>query len=177
MLCDGAKAAEGVGMALCAQSYIGRSADGKAAVRRRALVVVSTALLSGCGLSPLAERAEVDPVTTGAIARPAPTPVKKTVVDALDPSDWERIRLTASTTMLSSAEGDVFDWTNAETGSNGTIAASGAARQDPAAGLCRPFSLTVSDLRGIRRYRGEACRSADGMWRLIGVLPEDSALL
>lgn len=141
------------------------------------MIALVPALLSGCGLSPLGERAEVDRAVTGSVETARPVPVARTVVDALDPSDWEHIRLVAATTLSTAQQGEVIDWTNAATGSNGTVTATGEARRDAAAGLCRPFSLTVSDLRGIRRYRGEACRSQDGMARLIGMLPEDAALL
>ena len=43
--------------------------------------------------------------------------------------------------------------------------------------VCRAFATTVNDLRGIRRYRGEACQTGDAGWRLTGIVPEDSVLL
>ena len=74
-------------------------------------------------------------------------------------------------------KGEVIDWTNPDTGSNGTISPLASARNEPDGRNCRAFSLTVSDVRGIRRYRGDACRAPDGMWQLFEVVPEDSALL
>jgi surface antigen len=116
-------------------------------------------------------------MTTGSIAPARPAEPVRTVVEAVAPSDWERIRLTASTAMPGSANGEVIDWTNPDTGSNGTLSPLVAARNEPDGRNCRPFALTVSDVRGIRGYRGDACRAPDGMWQLFEVVPEDSALL
>jgi surface antigen len=148
----------------------------------RPILLIAACGLAGCGLAPGGPEAELDLTTTGSItpartaAPPAPAPARS-VVEAVAPSDWEHIRLTASTFMPGSAKGEMIDWTNPDTGSNGTISPSAAARNEADGRNCRPFSLTVSDLRGIRRYRGDACRAPDGMWQLFEVVPEDSALL
>lgn len=132
--------------------------------------------LSGCGLTPGGPENEIDMTTTGSIAPAAPT-AKRSVVEAVAPSDWEHIRLTASTFIPSSANGDIIDWTNPDTGSNGTLSPVRTAQNEPDGRNCRAFALTVSDVRGIRRYKGDACRATDGMWQLFEVVPEDSALL
>ena len=64
---------------------------------------------------------------------------------------------------------------NPKTASTGTVTAMTA---EPRSGrVCRAFATTVNDLRGIRRYRGEACRKGNAGWRLTGIAPEDSLLL
>ncbi|WP_169516651.1 RT0821/Lpp0805 family surface protein [Kaistia adipata] len=150
-------------------------------VRRfRPILMIAGCGLAGCGLAPGGPEADLDPMTTASIApvRPAtPAAKARSVVEAVAPSDWEHIRLTASTFMPGSAKGEVIDWTNPDTGSNGTISPLASARNEPDGRNCRAFSLTVSDVRGIRRYRGDACRAPDGMWQLFEVVPEDSALL
>jgi surface antigen len=146
----------------------------------RPLLLVALCGLAGCSLMPGGPEPEIDPVTTSSIApvRPAtPAPPARNVVEAVAPSDWEQVRLTASTFMPGAAKGDIIDWTNRDTGSNGTISPSAAARTEPDGRNCRAFLLTVSDVRGIRRYRGDACRAPDGLWQLFEVVPEDSALL
>jgi hypothetical protein len=70
------------------------------------------------------------------------------------------------------AGGTVF-WSNSESGSDGIIEF--ATIEGEAS--CRPFEATVSDLRGIRRYRSEACPSSDGAWDFADLTPEDSVLL
>lgn len=142
----------------------------------RPLLLIAGCGLSGCGLTPGGPEADLDTMTTGSIA-PAPAAPARTVVEAVAPSDWERIRLTASTFIPSATNGEIIDWTNPETGSNGTLSPLVKARNEPDGRNCRPFALTVSDVRGIRGYRGDACRATDGMWQLFEVVPEDSALL
>ena len=41
---------------------------------------------------------------------------------------------------------------------------------------CRTFATTVNDIRGIRRYRGDACTTAGGRWQLRTVTPDDAAI-
>ncbi|MCX5512395.1 hypothetical protein C3941_10025 [Kaistia algarum] len=160
---------------------------------RLALALVALVGLTGCGLSPVGGRAELDTMTTGSITPAAPAPTVpdapplgyaspspaaklKSVIDGVAPSDWERIRLFASTNVDQAKIGEVLDWTNTDTGSNGTLSPLAASRAEGDR-QCRAFALTISDLRGIRRYRGDACHTADGMWQLFGVTPEDGALL
>ncbi|MBN8998323.1 MAG: hypothetical protein J0H54_02750 [Rhizobiales bacterium] len=146
--------------------------------------------LAGCAVSPTGE--ELDGTVTGSIAK-APLPAlaandaalgygpeaapPKSVIDGVAPSDWERVRLFAATNLAQAKDGEVLDWTNADTGSNGTMTAVASSRQEPGGRQCRAFALTISDLRGIRGYSGDACRSADGMWQLFDVSADDRALL
>jgi surface antigen len=159
----------------------------------RWIPLLVAASLAGCSVTPPGETPELDTTTTGSIAKPSPsiaatdpaplgyaaTPpaaAPRTAVDGVEPSDWERIRLVASTSIPGTANGTVLDWTNPDTGSNGTLSPLASARTIGERD-CRGFALTVSDVRGIRRYRGDACRSPDGMWQLFDVTPEDRALL
>jgi hypothetical protein len=128
------------------------------------------ALPAGCaslGLPLGADEPALDPVVTGSItpaAAPAPA------ADAVDPSDWEAVRIA----LLADAAGPLA-WSNPDTGTTGTLSA-----QLPAADadgrLCRDFSTTLNDYRGVRRYHGEACRFGEADWRLLRVVPEDATL-
>lgn len=140
------------------------------------IMLIAGCGLAGCGLAPGGPEADLDPMTTASIAPARPAAIRS-VVEAVAPSDWEHIRLTASTFIPTSANGDIIDWTNPDTGSNGTLSPLRAAKAEPDGRNCRAFSLTVSDVRGIRRYKGDACRALDGMWQLFEVVPEDTALL
>ncbi len=104
-----------------------------------------------------------------------PTLVSASVTDNVDASDWETIRRTVASSDPAMAASRI-EWSNPDTGSTGTIADLGAATR---AGdrLCRAFSTTVNDERGIRRYRGNACQRTDGRWQLTGMAPDDATLL
>ncbi|MCX5481174.1 RT0821/Lpp0805 family surface protein [Kaistia geumhonensis] len=140
--------------------------------------------LSGCGLTPFGSDA-LDTTTTGSIA-PVPATTTATspvppsaapspVVASLDPSDWEAIRAVSAERLATAGAGSEIDWTNPDTGNSGTIAPLAAMR--PQDGLsCRPFVLTVSDVRGVRRYQASACRG-EGGWQLHDVTADDKALL
>ena len=100
----------------------------------RPLLLIAGCGLAGCGLAPGGPETDLDPMTTASITpvRPAtPAPPARTVVEAVAPSDWEHIRLTASTFMPGSAKGEIIDWTNPDTGSNGTMSPLAAARNEP----------------------------------------------
>jgi surface antigen len=151
------------------RSYIGRSGSRQLFVRAAAVGSVAL-LLGGCasvGL-PLGETdlARVSGETTGSI------PAKASVVDQVDPSDWEAVRRAVAAISPSVAQSQV-EWANPDTGSTGTIATSDPA-SERAGTLCRPFATTVSDVRGVSRYRGEACQRSDGRWQLYGMIPDDA---
>jgi surface antigen len=101
--------------------------------------------------------------------------INASVADGVDPSDWEVVRQTVAGIAPASGSGGPLVWQNPRTGSSGTLDAKAAEPGD--GGICRAFSTTVNDLRGIRRYRGEACRPQGGSWQLTGIIPDDSALL
>lgn len=141
-------------------SYTGRRGERQSLPYFRAAALAGLALtMAGCSAT------AIDPTQTGSVIRAA-------VTDGVDPSDWETVRRT----IAEIGEG-AFDlaWKNPKTGSSGTVSA--MEPESRAGGVCRAFATTVNDLRGIRRYRGEACRTGDSGWNLTGIVPEDSLLL
>jgi surface antigen len=141
----------------------------------RGIAAIALALsLGGCaglGLPFGADMASVDSTTTGSIK---PTLVSASVADGVDASDWEAIRRAVAAT-AADASVDHLPWRNPDTGSAGTIAGlSGAQAQGGL--MCRTFATTVNDQRGVRRYRGEACRRSDGRWQLHGMVADDAQL-
>lgn len=141
-------------------SYTGRRTE------RQSLPYFRAAALGGLALATAGCSATaIDPTHTGSVVRAA-------VTDGVDPSDWETVRRT-----IAGIGAETLDraWQNPKTGSSGTVTA--LAPEPRAGGVCRDFATTVSDLRGIRRYRGEACQTGDAAWRLTGIIPEDSMLL
>jgi len=141
-------------------SYTGRGIERQSLPYFRAAILGVIALAAaGCSTTSL------DPIQTGSVIRAA-------VADGVDPSDWETVRQTIARI---GAEAVDLAWQNPRTGSSGTLTALAA---EPRTGsVCRAFATTVNDLRGIRSYRGEACRSENAGWRLTGITPDDSVLL
>ncbi len=147
-----------------------------------AVLCVAVGALSSCGLTPFGSDG-VDRVTTGSItpaATPVPAPAASAmppaIVDALADSDWQAIRAKAASDLPAAANGAELDWSNLDTGNSGTLAPLSNARPNGALS-CRAFALTVSDVRGIRRYHGDACQSASDTWQLFNVTPDDKKLL
>jgi len=146
----------------------------RVAIHRRlpAFAALGLALsLTGCssvGL-PMGERG-FDRTVTGSISTTAVIPVSATKPAArpVAASDWDAIRQTIPSAI---AKNGSSAWSNATTGSTGTVTLS-----EPGRDGCRAFSTTVSDVRGIRHYRGDACKNAAGLWS-IGDLTADDAIL
>jgi hypothetical protein len=93
------------------------------------------------------------------------------VADPSDPTDWETIRRTAEGAPVAASR---LDWVNPTTGSSGHLAIAVGVAKDTT--ICRAFATTINDMRGIRRYRGEACAALDGRTRLTGVVADDTTL-
>ena len=132
------------------------------------------ASLSGCaglGLPFGTETAALDTTPTGSIR---PTMVSANVVDGVAPSDWTTILNTVAASPADKSL-DSLAWRNQQTGSAGTISGLTAAFSKGDV-QCRSFATTVSDQRGIRRYRGEACRSGGDHWQLYGMVADDAQL-
>ena len=100
----------------------------------------------------------------------ADTPIP--VSDRVDPSDWEMVRQTIAAAPPAAAKG--LEWLNPDTGSTGAITALEVATKDGVS--CRVFATTINDVRGIRRYRGDACAPEGGRWELRTVTPDDAAI-
>lgn len=130
-----------------------------------------TLALGGCagmGL-PFGEAAETRMAQAGG-ARPFQA--KATVIERVDGSDWEAIR--RSVAGVPETQTQENTWYNPDTGSTGTVGVSIAT--EVSGTLCRPFATTISDSRGIRRYRGDACLRTDGRWQLHGIRADDALL-
>jgi surface antigen len=134
-----------------------------------AFLTLSLGGCAGMGL-PFDEATSSHLAANGDSARPILA--SATVADRVDPSDWEMVRYTVA----SAPKGAVanIDWLNPDTGSTGTINTTASAANGKF--LCRSFATTVNDLRGIRRYRGEACAPEGGRWQLRSVTPDDAAI-
>ncbi|MCB1486641.1 MAG: hypothetical protein KDJ88_04175 [Bauldia sp.] len=147
------------------QSPIGGESGRQAPPFFRAALLGAIAL-SAAGCSQVGSIQGTDSLYTGSI--------QTSVTDGVAPSDWETMRRAVA----GIAPGDTDltrPWSNPETGSYGSVTV--ATSEQRAGGICRPFSTTVSDLRGVRRYRGEACQPVGGAWQLSDIRADDSKLL
>lgn len=135
-------------------------------------IAAMTATLGGCAGMGL-PFADVDRTTTASIPGSHPVLASATFIDRVDPSDWQSIRKTIAAAPNAATTG--IEWTNPATGTTGTVAV--AAAKTPKNGLsCRTFATTISDARGIRRYRGDACLSGGGMLTLRDVAADDATI-
>lgn len=139
------------------------TATGRCQALRGGLVAFALLALAGCGRIGI-------PLGTAELADNArPQDGRVALVsasDGVDPSDWETVRQTVAR----SVDGTGIDWSNPLTGSSGTLLSFDGESD------CRTFATTMSDMRGIRRYRGAACQ-ASGEWRLTEIVPDDAQLL
>lgn len=153
-----------------ATSYTGgnRRRNAPPLLRLLAAAVLAAALgaCSSVGV-PLGERSAGRIAMARAPAKAAA--VKVSAIDQVDPSDWETIRREVAA--ASEQVGHSLTWRNPDTGSNGTIALLAAISK--AGILCRSFTATVNDVRGVRRYGGDACLRTDGRWQLHAVTADD----
>jgi surface antigen len=134
------------------------------------VLALTSAALAGCSTLALPfgpQIVRVSMETTAAI------PAKGSTIDAVDASDWEVVRRTVAS--IPASDTRTLDWTNPATRSSGSVTVA-AAPDVKTVTACRPFATTVSDSRGIRRYRGEACREIGGRWLLTGVSADDAVL-
>ncbi len=132
-----------------------------------ALVALSLGGCAGIGL-PFGERGTTGRMASaGAVVQPILA--SATITDQLDPTDWETIRRTVEGAPKAAAR---IDWSNALTGSVGSIVVAADSRDG-----CRMFAATINDLHGIRRYRGGACAMPGGRLQLRGIVADDATLL
>ena len=154
-----------------AHLYIGEGLQRQTSLAVRGLaltlIVLSLGGCAGLGL-PFGEAGSGRLAQAGDPAKPILA--SAVVTDQVDPSDWEAVRRTAAGAPDAASR---LDWVNPDTGSTGTIAI--AANNGGA--LCRSFATTINDVRGIRRYRGDACVRPDGRTQLRSVIADDTTLL
>lgn len=129
-----------------------------------ALAVMVAIGLSGCARVGFAD-------VTGSVKprKPAPT----LITDRVDPSDWKMVKNALARLPEPGVPGTEMAWQNPQTGSDGVITAL-AAMAKGGGQTCRAFATTVNDTRGIRSYRGQACKM-DGDWQLTQVTVDDGA--
>ena len=156
-----------------ATSYIGDGSPSQSPSFVRGVAIVGVALaLGGCAGMGL-PFGEAGANRTAQARDPAkPILASATVIDRVDPSDWETVRRT-----VAGAPGTpTYDlgWFNPDTGSSGAVAVAGITDQNGS--VCRPFATTINDERGVRRYRGDACLRTDGRWQLNSVTADDALL-
>jgi hypothetical protein len=138
---------------------------GRARLVKRLPMLPVVALLAACsGPADNFSPPPIDPLTTASISDGPAISISAIDLDSM------REAIRGSLAVLTG--GTIF-WSNSESGSDGIIEFAA----DDAAETCRPFAATVSDLRGIRRYRSEACPGSDGAWDFAEITPEDSVLL
>ncbi len=156
-------------------SYTGRTERRQPLVSVLAACALFAFSLAGCaGLGlPFNEAAASGQPTRGTSLVSARVSAKAN--DQVDPTDWMTVRQTLARIPVGAAAGTSLDWRNPITNSDGTVSLLTAAAARGGA-LCRGFATTINDLRGIRRYRGQACRASDG-WQLSAVKPDDGTLL
>jgi hypothetical protein len=128
-----------------------------------ALALAAAIALSGCARIGLGEG------RAARASKPAPT----LVTDRVDPSDWKMVKNALAQLPEPGVSGTEMAWQNPQTGSDGTITALSAMAKGGGP-ICRAFSTTVNDPRGIRRYRGQACK-IEGDWQLTQVTVDDGA--
>jgi hypothetical protein len=153
--------------------------SGRAAAATRVAAILLLATLGGCARGGLPIGVpDTDRTITGSIkpARPNPpaAPAAAIASTFADPSDWEALRR-ALAESLDRGDADYVEWTNPDTGSSGVASATRPAVKGGVA-PCRPFDTTMSDVRGVRRYSGEACKMTNGRWALRGIKPVDATL-
>jgi 17 kDa outer membrane surface antigen len=152
-----------------AHSYIGDGRRRQMRLVRPAAIAVLALSLGGCaGLGlPFGEAG-----TAGRLAA-ANGPVQPILASAVvssqaDPSDWDTIRRTIEGAPTAASR---LDWNNAITGSTGSVAIAADKGE-----TCRAFASTINDLRGIRRYRGQACIVDGGRSQLRAIVADDVTL-
>jgi surface antigen len=96
------------------------------------------------------------------------------VTDRVDPSDWKMVKNALARMPEPGVPGAEMAWQNPQTGSDGVITALTAMAKGGGP-VCRAFATTVNDMKGIRRYRGQACKTEDGDWQLTQVTVDDGA--
>lgn len=130
-------------------------------------VILAAALLcvlplAGCASGVDVSKASVDSsMYTSTVAASAP--------DETSVSDSLTIKNAVSAADVEALKDEPLAWANTETGSRGTISSVSESR---AAGvLCRTFTASRESYSGVGLYKGEACLSDRGAWRMRAFQP------
>jgi len=152
-----------------AHSYHGVAVRRQRAIVRLAAIGALALSLGGCaGLGLPFTGAE----TTGSIAYNGravqPILASAMIANQADPTDWDTVRRTIEGAPQGGAR---LEWGNAITGSAGSLTVAADTGD-----TCRAFVTTINDIRGIRRYRGQACVTPNGRSQLRNVTADDATL-
>ncbi len=129
---------------------------------RLAIVLVWSAIVAGCSLTSITERAVDSKTITSTIP-------KQAAQDAQVVSDETTVR-NAVSSVDPNAGGAQIPWANADTGSRGAISALIERKEN--GGLCRTFQTTRESFDGVALYNGKACMDDSGAWRMMAFSPQ-----
>jgi surface antigen len=87
--------------------------------------------------------------------------------DSLIPSDHAKFKESAKVAMDNIRDGEVYSWTNPDTGVAGTIKPTRSYYVDNGQ-LCRDFDATIAASEGIGRTHGRACKISADAWFVEG---------
>ena len=121
---------------------------------RCASAVLVALWLPACSVSMLGSSDA--PATTGSIG--PKVEVQKPVPESLAYSDANKIGQAAAAALWQANSTAGADWTNAATGSSGTV----ETREAEATDGCRSFKTFVTSIGGVHSYNGKVCRAAEG---------------
>jgi hypothetical protein len=152
--------------------FRGSYTDGGARRQSAAIVIAAALSLAGCAGFGLPMDEVQNQAAVASRVKPA---VAVAATEAASPSDWEKVRSIIATLPAGTAGSGEIAWHNPGTGSDGTVIAGAATAKTGM--VCRAFVSTINDARGIRGYRGEACRADGGDWRIRTAAPTDAAAL
>lgn len=141
----------------------GRSYTGEARRRQSPVIAAGAAIIVAISLTGCARLGFNEASAQHSPVKPAAAVASEHV----DPSDWRMVKSALARIPADKPDTELA-WQNPQTGSDGTITAL-AAMAKGGGPFCRAFATTVNDLRGIRRYRGQACQTNDGNWQLTQV--------
>lgn len=126
---------------------------------------LSLALLGGCSIAGFGP--EVDDISTQAVITTNNTNILQ---ETIDPSDWEKVRLTMGSALTTQPAGQPLAWHNEITGTAGSIVTMDV-KSDEKGRFCRTFSTTLNGIGGVSQYRGDACRKKTGDIELVNLAP------
>lgn len=132
---------------------------------RLAAVCAPAILLGACGMGGFSlEKAEVDrSILTGSIPA-APGTAAAGPADTEMASDQATIRNAVSSADLEELAGKPLPWANPETGSRGSV--TGLVQSGGKGRFCRAFEVSRERFDGVAMFRGQACMTEAGDWRL-----------
>lgn len=143
----------------------------KLGLRRHACLVAgvfSAVMLAGCAVVEIplgdgeTDNPAVDPLITSSVTETGATDV--------DPADWKTVQDKISMSFSTLEAGSPTEWTNENTGSNGSIVPAPIVTSERGE-VCRPFQTTLDSVSGLENFNGYACRQRNGSWRITKIAP------